>query len=135
MSRSESGYTVIELLIVAVIIGILATLAISAFSNQRQRATLTQVKAEMKNIATALETYQAEHAVYPPNLNSLTPEFMVKIPVQPVGNGSYRYCVSGGTVYELDTDENEYGPSGSASEVFVASGSGVREGNGTADSC
>lgn len=134
--KSESGYTVIELLIVGAIIGVLTSLAIANFSSQRQRATLTVVKADLKNVSTSLESYHAAHLVYPANLQALSPNEMVVVPTQPKGNGSYRYCEGAdGKSYELDTNENEYGPTGDTTEMFVVSGSGVTEGDGTADSC
>ena len=62
MERKEEGFTLIELLVVIIIIGILAAIAIPVFLNQREKAWRSQAVADMKNAATAVESYGTEHA-------------------------------------------------------------------------
>lgn len=57
--ESESGFTLIELLVVVAIIGILAAIAIPQFSAYRKRGYEAQVKADLRNAATAEEAYFA----------------------------------------------------------------------------
>ncbi len=127
MGREEKGFTLIELLIVVAIIGILAAIAIPNFLNARSRATLSAVKADVKNLSTALETYQADNSIYPPTLAGLEPDYMTVVPGQPTPNGAYRYCVgSSQQSFKIDTDGDLYG-AGTQVEVYVANGSGVQE--------
>ena len=53
---SESGLTLIELLIVMLILGILAAVAIPAFLNQKNKASDTQAKSTARTMQTAMET-------------------------------------------------------------------------------
>jgi len=55
--RAEGGFTLIELLVVIAIIGILAAIAIPQFATYRKRGYGSQVKSDIRNVATAQEAY------------------------------------------------------------------------------
>jgi type IV pilus assembly protein PilA len=57
----EGGFTLIELLVVIIIIGILAAIAIPVFLNQRQKGYDAQAKSDLRNLATAEETYLTDN--------------------------------------------------------------------------
>lgn len=63
--KTKKGFTLIELLIVIAIIAILAAIAIPNFLAAQTRAKVSQVKSELKLIATALEAYKVDENVYP----------------------------------------------------------------------
>ena len=60
----DQGFTLIELLVVIIIIGILAAIAIPVFLSQRQKGWDAAVKSDLRNAATAEETYLTENSVY-----------------------------------------------------------------------
>jgi len=57
----EGGFTLIELLVVIIIIGILAAIAIPVFLNQRKKGYDAQAKSDLRNAATAEETYLTDN--------------------------------------------------------------------------
>src|SRR3954454_18752879 len=57
MEEREEGFTLIELLVVIIIIGILAAIAIPVFLNQRKKGYDSQAKSDLRNFASAEETY------------------------------------------------------------------------------
>ncbi len=61
----KKAFTLIELLIVVAIIGILAAVAVPNFLNAQMRAKVTRVRADMKAISTAIESYRIDHNSIP----------------------------------------------------------------------
>lgn len=60
----ERGFTLIELLIVVVIIGILASIAIPKFKSTKEKAYVSRLKGDLRNLATAQEAYWSDNQVY-----------------------------------------------------------------------
>jgi prepilin-type N-terminal cleavage/methylation domain-containing protein len=64
MNRKQA-FTLIELLIVVAIIAILAAIAVPNFLEAQTRAKVSRVKADMRTIVTALESYRVDSTKYP----------------------------------------------------------------------
>ena len=60
----DSGFTLVELLVVVVIIGILVAIAIPVFLNQREKAWTSAVESDLRNAAPIAEGYFADTGTY-----------------------------------------------------------------------
>ena len=60
-SQGEGGFTLVELLVVMLILGLLAAIAIPSFFNQRDKARDADAKAAVRTAQTAMETYATDN--------------------------------------------------------------------------
>jgi len=73
VTRSR-GFTLIELLMVIVIIGILVSVLIPRFANSKEKAFVAAMKSDLRNLATAEESYYYDYATYASSV-TLLPAF------------------------------------------------------------
>jgi type IV pilus assembly protein PilA len=67
MHARRGGFTLIELLIVVVVIGVLAAIAIPKFSATREKAFLSSMKSDLRNLATLQDLYHNSNFTYSTN--------------------------------------------------------------------
>lgn len=125
----QPGFTIVELLIVIVVIGILASITIVAYNGTQVRARDTQRASDAHNILTALEAYKAINNIYPVATSTagggsyelstetagtfmeyLQTTFSTGVPVDPLNDANhyyryYRYNVASLTTYGCPTDK------------------------------
>lgn len=61
---NKSGFTLVELLTVILIIGLLAVIALPRFVNTREKAYYSAMRSDLRNLATAEEDYFAASLTY-----------------------------------------------------------------------
>lgn len=108
MQKNKNGFTIVELLIVIVVIGILAAITVVAYNGVQNRAHNAQRKQDLAALAKGLELYRVDNNQYPnpglwgsmcvsdpgwdcwdvPSGNRLLPaQYMSKMPQDPKYNG------------------------------------------------
>src|SRR5262245_51052060 len=70
----EAGFTLVELLIVIVILGILAAVVVFAVGGITDKGETSACKADRKTLEVAVEAYRAQWSEYPSSLDQLTTE-------------------------------------------------------------
>jgi len=64
-TRRRQGFTIVELLIVIVVIGILAAITIVAYNGIQDRATWAKLQGDLSGINKSIQLYYAENGSYP----------------------------------------------------------------------
>jgi len=63
--RRRSGFTLIEILMVVIILGVIATIIIGLFSNATADASTNSLKDNLRGMRGAIQIYYAQHGAYP----------------------------------------------------------------------
>ena len=63
--RSTRGFTLIEILIVVVILGILAAIVIPQFSSASQEASISSVRSQLQTLRSQVELYRVQQGDFP----------------------------------------------------------------------
>ena len=107
---SQKGFTIVELLIVIVVIGILAALVLNTFNGVQARARNTERQTDIKAIASQLEAYYADKGGYP-QWTQLDTSAKMKTLLKGLDEGAAK--APQGTDFDLQnsatTDKKKYG--------------------------
>jgi prepilin-type N-terminal cleavage/methylation domain-containing protein len=68
-AREEAGFTLIELMIVIVILGVLAGIVIFAVGGITDTGNLAACKSDVKTVSVGVEAFLAKNGAYPANLD------------------------------------------------------------------
>ena len=98
--KNQTGFTLIEVMIVVVIIGILAGLAIPRFMRASTRAKQTEAKLVLKQIYVMQQAYRQEYDSYwiPPDgieASAAQPDAFAGLGVEIMPQARYKYIIRG----------------------------------------
>lgn len=68
---SRSGFTLVEIMVVVVIIGILAGIVVGSFTGHADEARMQATKASIANISTQIDLFRIQQGRYPNSLDEL----------------------------------------------------------------
>jgi prepilin-type N-terminal cleavage/methylation domain-containing protein len=108
MRLNKSGFTLVELLIVIVVIAILATISVVAYNGIQQRAVRSAIASDLAGAVKKIELFNAEKGRYPTNLTEYL-SIGVKFSRSPIGTNSLLcYNTSGYAIYLRDPRDTTY---------------------------
>lgn len=126
-AAQRAGFTLIEIMIVVVIIGILGAIIVPTFMSRPDQARVTAAQTDLRSIGAALDLYRLDNFQYPsseqglealvtrpsgfPEPKNYNPDAYIKaLPTDPWGS-PYVYERSGPSfdLYSLGADGNEGG--------------------------
>ena len=70
-STQRAAFTLIELLLVLVILGILAAIVVPKFSGRTEQARLTAAQSQIATLGTALDAFEVDNGYFPKGKNGL----------------------------------------------------------------
>ena len=134
--RSESGFTLIELMVVMALVGILVAMAMPSLINQPRRAKEAVLKTNLHALRDTLDQYHADKGHYPSTLGVLEDDgYLRRIPWDPIADTDEWDLVYEETDFEeppAETDLPEDGQPGiidvhSTSEALALDGTPYAE--------
>ena len=96
--KKQHGFTLVELLIVIIIIGILAMMAVPQYQKMVDKAKIAEAKSNLNAIANAIYLYHVEHGHYSAatggsdGVTTIPPELDIDIS----SSNPWEYCTCGG---------------------------------------
>ncbi|WP_280140421.1 type II secretion system major pseudopilin GspG [Pseudomonas borbori] len=137
-ARRQAGFTLIEIMVVVVILGILAALVVPQIMSRPDQAKVTVARGDIKAISAALDMYKLDNHAYPstqqglealvdkptgnpPAKNWNREGYLKRLPIDPWGN-VYQYLAPGTKgafdLYSLGADGK---PGGSELDADIGS--------------
>ncbi len=99
LAKRESGFTLVELLIVAIILAILAAIIVPQFASTTTDATESALRANVTGLRSAIDLYRQQHGEYP--------GVVTAVPAAPVVCGGTSAGTGTGTGDEEQTLEDQ----------------------------
>ena len=107
--KGESGFTLVELMIVMTIIGILAAIAIPSYIRSIQKAKEAVLREDLHTMRTAIDSYTVDKEKAPDTLDDLVQAgYLKSIPIDPMTSSSDTW-ITGQSDTMTDINETQGG--------------------------
>jgi general secretion pathway protein G len=125
--KSEAGFTLLELMVVMIIIGVLAAIAIPAYLTQIKRAKEAVLREDLHVMRQAIDQYTVDKQKAPQSLDDLVQAgYMKTLPTDPLTNRADSWVTEQSDSYS-SVDQTE---SGGMNNVRSGAGGIATDGSG-----
>ncbi len=90
-SNKKHGFSIVELLVVIVVIGIITAISVVSYGAIQRRVVETELKNDLLSASKSLKTAMANNMTYPNSINCTVADTTSNKCIKPSGNNSYSY--------------------------------------------
>ena len=104
---NQRGFATLEVILMIVVIGILATVAVPRFTDVTTKANTAKIQSDLTTIDTAIQIYYMEKGDYPTELKNLE-NYLMDTPKPPTGNAYVKSSTSDTTSTKSKINDTSY---------------------------
>ena len=82
---NQKGFATLEVIMMVVVIGILATIAVPRFTDVTTKANTAKIQSDLSTIDTAIQMYYMDKGEYPSAISDLVDKYLMDEPTPPTG--------------------------------------------------
>jgi len=132
--QTSAAFTIVELLVVIVVIGILASITIVSYANISSKALAASLQSDLSNASTQLKMYYATYGSYPTSMTGNCPTAPTAdsaFCIKSSANNTLTYTSIASTTFHLTATDNNvsYAITDTTSPAIAASTNGSAVGN------
>jgi len=116
-AQRDDGFSLVEVLVVTVIIGILAAIALPLLFSQRKKGYDASIKSDLRTVANDMESYYTEFEAYPTTLDGATVTGSA-----PIGNEVVRLSAGNSVQIDFNAPKNAYCLQGTNTQATSSTG-------------
>jgi prepilin-type N-terminal cleavage/methylation domain-containing protein len=106
-NQPATGFTIVELLVVVVVIGILASIALVSYAGISQRAVASSLQSDLSGSANRLKMFNVDNGVYPSTIDCAQADSSTNLCLRPSSGSSFtRYNVQNTSPQTFCLQEN-----------------------------
>lgn len=106
---NQRGFATLEVILMIVVIGILATVAVPRFTDVTTKANTAKIQSDLTTIDTAIQIYYMEKGAYPTDIKENLKDYLMDIPTPPSGSAYVKTTEDSTTAAkETKINDSEY---------------------------